>query len=100
MRNPEEPVMPSRARVRRHLLSEGIVANSLDGIACTDAKLRITVWNPAMERATGVSAANAAGKPLDKVLPFAAGGSIRNALERALHGEKSVVAGHFLHAGG
>ncbi|HET7234294.1 MAG TPA: PAS domain S-box protein [Longimicrobium sp.] len=67
-----------------------LLAAQPDGVLAYDRELRVTFWNPAMERLTGVSAADALGRaPADVVPVFAELGE--PALARAaLAGRESV----------
>lgn len=53
----------------QHTKLRRIVDGSSDGIVSLDAAGEITVWNPAMERSTGILEAEALGRPIHDVLP-------------------------------
>lgn len=46
-----------------------LVAANADGILALDRDLRVTEWNPVMERWSGLTRADAMGRPLDDVVP-------------------------------
>lgn len=46
-----------------------LVAAIADGIIAVDTSLRITEWNPVMERWSGRSRAEVLGRPIDEVIP-------------------------------
>jgi len=47
-----------------------LIHSSVDGILAFDRECRYTVWNPGMERITGVSEVQALGKPAFEVFPM------------------------------
>lgn len=49
---------------------QSVITSSVDGILAFDRNLCFTVWNPAMERITGVLKVEALGKPAFEILPF------------------------------
>jgi diguanylate cyclase (GGDEF)-like protein/PAS domain S-box-containing protein len=49
---------------------ERIINSSVDGILAFDRAFRYTVWNPGMERITGVGKAEALGQPVFESFPF------------------------------
>jgi len=53
----------------RNAFIETIIASTGDGLVVYDRDLRILVWNPAMEQATGVTADRAVGRRPSEVLP-------------------------------
>ncbi len=67
-----------RTTVARHNLalqrekefSERLITSSLDGIFAFDTDCRYTVWNPGMERISGVSKARTLGRCAFDVFPF------------------------------
>jgi PAS domain S-box-containing protein len=50
--------------------SEGIITSSVDGILAFDRDCRYTVWNPGMERISGISKERTLGKCAFDVFPF------------------------------
>jgi PAS domain S-box-containing protein len=50
-------------------LTESVIESSLDGIAAYDREARYTIWNPAMERMTGVVKDQVIGKTVYEVFP-------------------------------
>lgn len=53
-----------------------MVAGASDGIVLLAADGRVEVWNPAMERLTGVPETDAAGRPLDDLIVAATSGGL------------------------
>ena len=51
-------------------LLERLIASSVDGVLAFDHECRYTVWNPGMERISGVPAAEALGRVAFDVFPF------------------------------
>ena len=54
---------------RAKQLMESVIESSLDGIAAYDREARYTIWNPAMERMTGVAKDHVIGKTVYEVFP-------------------------------
>ncbi|MEK6728591.1 MAG: ATP-binding protein [Planctomycetota bacterium] len=50
--------------------SESLINSSVDGILAFDLHFCITIWNPGMERITGMSKADVVGKCAFEALPF------------------------------
>ncbi|HWT83488.1 MAG TPA: diguanylate cyclase [Candidatus Methylomirabilis sp.] len=70
-----------------HEFTNQIVHSVQEGIVVYDRELRCKVWNPYMERLTGVSATKVVGHgPMD-VYPFSREVGVADALQRALGGE-------------
>ena len=69
-----------------------LVNSSMDGICAFDRDCRYTVWNPAMERVTGVRQTQAVGKLAFDVLPSLLESGEDTFLHRALNGETVVAA--------
>ena len=59
--------------------THALLAATPDGVLAYDRDLRVTAWNPAMERLTGVAAAQAIGRAASEACP-----SLRDAGEPAL----------------
>ena len=51
-------------------LLEGLISSSLDGILAFDRDLFFTVWNPGMERITGIGASETLGRHALQACPF------------------------------
>lgn len=51
-------------------LTENIIGSSIDGILAFDRECRYTVWNPAMEHISGISASETLGNCAFEVFPF------------------------------
>jgi diguanylate cyclase (GGDEF)-like protein/PAS domain S-box-containing protein len=49
---------------------QSVITSSVDGILAFDRNFCFTVWNPAMERITGVLKTESLGKPAFEILPF------------------------------
>jgi PAS domain S-box-containing protein len=64
-----------------------IVAGAQVGIVVYDRDLKYQVWNPFMERLTGMSADQVLGKHPDELFPFLRAAGVLTTLERALAGE-------------
>jgi PAS domain S-box-containing protein len=89
-------VVNSRDNTERQRLEEAlressqfnqqIIASAQEGIIVYDRDLRYRVWNPCMERLTGLSAAQVLGKPAVEVFPFLAESRIAAARASALAG--------------
>ena len=54
----------------RSELAEQLIHSSMDGILAFDRDYRYTIWNPVMERISGVDAADALGKCAFDLFPF------------------------------
>ena len=62
--------------------AELVLANSPDGIVAVDSDLCVTLWNPGMERRTGLASADALGRHLVECIPSLAGdGDVRSFLD-------------------
>ncbi|HET9765495.1 MAG TPA: ATP-binding protein [Thermoanaerobaculia bacterium] len=72
----------------RQELAEALVRSSLDGIVAVDRNGRIQVWNPAMERLTGLAAARCVGSPVGEVLSEIGAADLASCFRRALAGER------------
>jgi len=46
-----------------------VIASSIDGIFACDLSLSVTVWNPGMEKITGVESGTAIGRPILEIFP-------------------------------
>lgn len=55
---------------RQKEFSESLVSSSVDGILAFDLHFCLTMWNPGMERITGMSKAEVIGKCAFEALPF------------------------------
>lgn len=65
------------------------------GVLAVDARLCVRGWNRWLEAATGWSAAQVAGRPLEELFPAPAGARAQAAFRRALDGETVVLAQRF-----
>ncbi|WP_447976934.1 PAS domain S-box protein [Candidatus Nitrospira bockiana] len=64
-----------------------IIANAGEGIVVYDRHLRYVLWNPFMERLTGLSAQHVIGKHASEIFPFLAEQGGLDLLARALGGD-------------
>ena len=78
---------------RRPPLAESVVEDSLDGLAAMDRDARYTMWNRAMERFAGKTAAEVLGRSAFEVFPFLRDLGLDVAFERALRGETVAIDG-------
>ncbi len=69
-------------------MSEALVRSSLDGIIGVDRAARVQVWNPAMERLTGLAAERCVGQPVNQVLVQVGASDLAASFRRALAGER------------
>jgi PAS domain S-box-containing protein len=72
-------------------LYQQVVRSAQEGVIVFDAERRYVVWNPFMERAMGVSAAQLIGKRTEEVFPFLERVGVVEAQLRALAGESIVL---------
>lgn len=68
-------------------LNKEIIDSAQEGIIVYDLDLRYRVWNPFMEKLSGVPANNVLGLHPLEVFPFHKENQLMNVLERALNGE-------------
>ncbi len=54
---------------REHALTDGLIRSSADAILAFDLDLRYTLWNPAMERASGRPASEVLGRRAMEIFP-------------------------------
>lgn len=73
------------------VLAESVIESSVDGILAFDTDCRYTLWNPAMEEMTGVSAMAVLGKVAFDVFPFLEEIGEDEYFRKTLAGEKPVV---------
>jgi diguanylate cyclase (GGDEF)-like protein/PAS domain S-box-containing protein len=71
------------ARQAAHQFVEQVIANAGEGIVVYDQALRYVVWNPAMERLTGLDAAEALGRSALELFPHLRAAGSDRLLERA-----------------
>ncbi len=55
---------------REKEFTEQLISSSVDGVLAFDFEHRYTVWNPGMERMTGMAAAGVLGEKAHEVFPF------------------------------
>ena len=80
--NPVERALREKTR-----LVEAIIASVQEGVIVYDRDLRYQVWNPFMERISGVPAANVIGRLPLEVFPFLRETGVLERLARALAGD-------------
>jgi PAS domain S-box-containing protein len=73
------------------IIAENLIASSVDGILAFDRDGRYTVWNPAMERIAGMSAAQVLDRRGSEIFPFLSTFGVDRLHEEALAG-RTVVA--------
>lgn len=73
------------------LLAECVITSSFDGVAAVDREFRYTLWNPAMERITGVAQAAVIGERVFDVFPQVKGTEVEEHFSAALAGEGITV---------
>lgn len=75
--------------------AERLIASSVDGIVAFDTDLRYTVWNPAMERLSGVAGKAVLGRRALEVFPFLEEIGEDRFFRAALAGETIVALDRF-----
>jgi PAS domain S-box-containing protein len=76
---------------RPDALLSGLFDASPDGIVAFDRELRYTAWSPAMERMTGMPAADVVGRVMYELFPFLEAIGERAGAEAALRGESALA---------
>jgi PAS domain S-box-containing protein len=74
-----------------HQFNSQIIDSIQEGIIVYDTNLRHTIWNPFMEKLSGVPASHVLGKYPTEVFPFLEEVGVIKNLKRALNGEKVDV---------
>ncbi|HEX4961746.1 MAG TPA: ATP-binding protein [Thermoanaerobaculia bacterium] len=72
-------------------LSDALIRSSFDGILAFDRDFRYTIWNPAMERISGVPAERVLGRVAFEVFPFLVETGEDRAFREALAGRASLT---------
>ncbi len=75
-----------RALREQHQLLQGVIESTQEGIIVLDQSLRHRIWNPFMERLTGVPASAVLGRHPTEVFPFLEESGMLALLGRALDG--------------
>ncbi len=75
------------ALIESNQFNQQIIANAQEGIIVYDRDLRYKVWNPFMERLTGLPAGDVLGKQPAEVFPFLREAGVVASAERTLSGE-------------
>jgi two-component system cell cycle sensor histidine kinase/response regulator CckA len=86
----KQPLTPSPG-VAPVSLADALVASSVDGLLTFDRECRYTLWNAAMERFTGLAAAEVLGKNAFEVFPHLLEVGVDRLFRNALAGETTVV---------
>ena len=73
------------------LFGHGLIDGLTDAVVVTDARLAVIAWNSAMEHLSGVSRAEALGRPAATVLGFLREADPPALLARARAGESLTV---------
>ena len=76
---------------REKEFSEFLIRSSTEGILVFDREFRVTLWNPGIERITGIGAEQALGRSILEVLPFAAGTAAEMAMRDTLQGRETSL---------
>lgn len=63
-----------------------LIENSIDGILAFDKQMKVTEWNPALEKSLGIKKENILGKPLMDFFPALENTRVIQAFELALKG--------------
>ena len=79
-----------RARQEKEVLSL-LVDTDLTGLVAFDAQSRIIMWNPGMEKMSGLSADRAIGKLVSEVIPTLEGKDVDVHLSEVLSGERIAL---------
>jgi PAS domain S-box-containing protein len=69
------------------LFASSVIDSLEDALVVTDRSLAVLCWNTAIERMTGVPRADALGRDVETVLPFARDADLGRRFRRALEGE-------------
>src|SRR5688572_2766083 len=70
--------------------AQQLLASSSDGLLAYDRSVRCLFWNAAMERISGMKAADVVGQPLLELFPFLVENGEERSMRRALEGEEEV----------
>jgi PAS domain S-box-containing protein len=76
---------------REKEFSEFLIRSSTEGILVFDREFRITLWNPGMERITGIAAEQVLGRRIFEVLTSAVGTASEEAMRGALEGRDTSL---------
>lgn len=76
--------------------SERLINSSVDGIFAFDDKLRLTRWNPGMERMSGVKRNETTGKTLQEVMPGFFRDGEEEFFKNALRGNRISARGKYM----
>ena len=89
--NPSTPEAGPPAAPSAGALAEALVQSSVDGLLAFDRECRYTLWNAAMERFSGVPAAQVLGQRAFERFPHLVEIGVDRLFFRALAGETTVV---------
>ncbi len=76
---------------REKEFSEFLIRSSTEGILVFDREFRVTLWNPGLERITGVSAEQTLGRRFFEVLSSTVGTATETAMRAALEGHETSL---------
>ncbi len=76
--------------------SDRLINSSVDGIFAFDNKLRLTRWNPGMERMSGVKKNETKGKTLREVMPAFFRDGEEDFFKKALEGSRVSARGKYM----
>jgi PAS domain S-box-containing protein len=96
LRPDSEPIHgpPHAAEALSWDISQALVESSADGILAFDSQFRYILWNPAMERISGVPRAEAMGRHAFELFPFLIETGEDRAFREALAGRSTVTRDH------
>jgi PAS domain S-box-containing protein len=64
------------------------------GVFAIDSEFRVTLWNPVMERLSGLPFNRVAGRPMQEVFPYLVGTDIETALRASMAGRATTIQEH------
>ncbi len=76
---------------REKEFSEFLIKSSTEGIVVFDRDFRVTLWNPGIERITGMTVEQSLGRDIFTLLPYIPGTPGETALRDSLHGRQSSL---------
>jgi PAS domain S-box-containing protein len=76
---------------REKEFSEFLIKSSTEGIVVFDREFRITLWNPGIERITGMTVDNVLGRRIFELLPYLLGTLGEAAMRGALEGRETSL---------
>ena len=76
---------------REKEFSELLIKSSTEGIVVFDREFRVTLWNPGIERITGVGAEQMLGRRIFQMFAAAVGGTAETAMRGTLEGREASL---------